>query len=113
MILRRPPTLRQKQDILAAQDHRCNLHDCRRPLVSGLYQWDHIQDRQFDGDNALDNWQAICTKPCHANKTKRASKARAHADRLASGGRQRKSRPMAGGKSSAFKRGVDGRVTRR
>lgn len=104
---RRQPTQKQKKAILKRQGDCCNLPGCRKPLVSGLYQWDHIQDRQFDGDNALDNWQAICTKPCHADKTKRASKAKSRANKVRFG-KARKSAPMNGSRKSRIKFHMDG-----
>jgi len=110
MTARRQPTQKQKTALLKRQDNRCNLPKCRKVLVSGLYEWDHIQDRQFDGDNATDNWQAICTKPCHQDKTARAagSKARANHVRM---GKARKGPPMPGSRKSRFKKHVDGRVS--
>lgn len=109
---RRYLTQKQKDALLLKQGSRCNLPKCGKPLISGLYQWDHIQDRQFDGDNALDNWQAICTKPCHQNKTTLAKKSASRSKRVRLG-KARKSRPMDGARDSRFKKHMDGSVSYR
>lgn len=89
---RRYLTQRQKNKILIRQRDNCNV--CGKPLISGLYEWDHIQDRQFDGDDELDNWQAICTKPCHQEKTARAAGDKSRANEVRLGKMSKWRRPM-------------------
>lgn len=85
------------------------------PLIAGLFQWDHNQDLQFDGDNADDNWQPLCTVSpyrCHQKKTKRASNAAAKSRHIRYG-KTRKGPPMPGSRASGWKRNFDGTVERR
>lgn len=106
-------TLSQKRrvEIILAQDGRCSM--CGNKLVPGHIDFDHIQALEHDGDNAPDNWRALCTSPCHKAKTKADHQGRAKRDRLAVGGKTRKSQPMHGSKASPWKRRMDGSVVRR
>lgn len=100
-----------REAILAKQENRCA--ECGKELVPGHYDWDHIQALEHDGDNELDNWRAICTSPCHHNKTRKDHQARAKRDRLSLGGSQRQGQPLAGTKASGFRKRMDGTVERR
>ena len=104
-------TQKQKAVVMLRQDGKCGDPACRKRLIRGLFQFDHTQALEHDGDNELDNWRALCTKPCHADKTKRDNQARAKRDRIAVGGRKRKGRPMDGSKASRFKKHMDGSVS--
>ena len=102
----------------AERDHICERQgyccaECGKPLVPGHYEFDHIQALEHDGDNASDNWQALCTSPCHRAKTRLDHQARAKRDRLAVGGRQRKGPPVPGSRDSGIRRRMDGTVERR
>ena len=83
-------TQKQKAELLLKQNGRCA--KCPTKLKAGMFEFDHIQDLQFEGDNELDNWQALCTtgNRCHQAKTRAASKASAHTERLAVGGKKSK-----------------------
>lgn len=110
---RRRPT--QKQAEASLKRHKNCCAGCGMPLVAGLFQWDHIQDLQFGGDNADDQWQPLCTVSpyrCHQKKTERASKAAAKSRHIRYG-KSRKSQPMPGSRGSQFKRHMDGTVSRR
>jgi 5-methylcytosine-specific restriction protein A len=111
MMDRRYLTQSQREDIVKDQDEKCA--ECGTPLISGHYEFDHIQALEHDGDNARDNWRAICTSPCHKAKTRKDHQARAKRDRIAVGGRQRKGPPMAGTRASGIRRRMDGTVERR
>lgn len=111
MEARRHLTQAQKAKVMLRQLGKCA--GCGKRLIVGLFEFDHIQDLQHDGDNELDNWQALCTKPCHRLKTKKGVQARAKVERVAVGGRQRKGPPMEGSRDSRFKKHMDGRVSRR
>ncbi len=111
MIDRRALSQTRRGEIVAAQHVRCAM--CGDVLIAGHFEFDHIQALEHDGDNAADNWRAICTSPCHKAKTKTDHQARAKRDRLAVGGRQRKGAPMAGTKASGWRRRMDGTVERR
>lgn len=85
-------TQKQKAELILKQKGKCA--KCPTKLVAGMFEFDHIQDLQFDGDNELDNWQILCTCPpyrCHKVKTRKASKAASKMERVAVGGKQKKS----------------------
>ncbi len=106
-------TQKRKLELHLKQHGKCA--DCGDKLITALFEYDHIQDLQFSGDNELDNWQILCTagKRCHQKKTRAASKASSHVDRIAVGGKQRKGRPMPGSRDSPFKKLMSGEVVRR
>lgn len=108
---RRYLTQKQRAELVLAQGGRCPM--CGNKLQPGHIEFDHIQALEHGGDNAADNWRAICTSPCHKLKTKADHQARAKRDRIAIGGRQRKGPPMAGSRQSKWKRRMDGTVERR
>jgi 5-methylcytosine-specific restriction protein A len=111
MIDRRYLSQARRGEIVESQGYCCA--ECGEPLVPGHYEFDHTQALEHDGDNAPDNWQALCTSPCHRNKTRLDHQARAKRDRLIVGGRQRKGPPMPGSKASGLSRRFDGTVVRR
>lgn len=111
MIDRRSLTQKRRLEIVLAQDGRCTM--CGNKLVAGHYEFDHIQALEHDGDNAADNWRAICTSPCHKQKTKADHQAKHKRDRIAVGGRQRKGAPMPGSKASGWKKPMFGPAERR
>ena len=86
---------------------------CGKELVPGHYEMDHVQALVHDGDNALANFRAICTSPCHKQKSLKDVQARAKRDRLAVGGKQRKGVPMAGSRASGWKKLINGQTVRR
>ncbi len=106
-------TQKQKAEVMLRQDGKCALPSCRKRLIPGLFQFDHTQALEHDGDNELDNWRALCTKPCHQDKTKQDNQGRAKRDRIAVGGRQRKGPPVPGSRASGLKKHMDGSVSRR
>lgn len=110
MIDRRSLSQTKRQAITQRQDGCCA--DCGRPLVPGHYDFDHIQALEHDGDNADDNWQALCTI-CHKAKTRLDHQARSKRDRIAVGGRKRKGRPLDGTRASGLRKRMDGTVERR
>lgn len=105
---RRSLSQKRRAEIVLAQDGRCT--ECGNKLQPGHFEFDHIQALEHDGDNAPDNWRAICTSPCHKLKTKADHQGRAKRDRLAVGGRQRKGAPMPGTKASGIRKRMDGTV---
>lgn len=107
---RRSLSQTRRLEICEAQGYCCA--ECGTPLVPGHYEFDHIQALEHDGDNAPDNWRALCV-PCHKLKTRADHQGRAKRDRLAVGGRQRKGNPMPGTKASGLKKCFDGSVLRR
>lgn len=111
MIDRKSLTQKRRLEIVLAQDGRCSM--CGNKLVNGHYEFDHIQALEHDGDNAADNWRAICVSPCHKLKTKADHQAAHKRDRIAVGGRQRKGAPLMGTKASGWRRRMDGTVERR
>lgn len=108
---RRYLTQKQRVELVLSQDGRCAM--CGDKLRPGNIEYDHVQALVHGGDNAPDNWRAICADPCHRNKTRADVQAKAKADRLAVGGRQRKGPPMPGSRASKFKRKMSGEVVRR
>lgn len=111
MIDRKSLSQKRRAEIVLAQGGRCP--ECGNKLQPGHFEFDHIQALEHDGDNAADNWRAICTSPCHKLKTKADHQARGKRDRLIVGGRQRKGAPMPGSRASGLKKHMDGSVSRR
>ena len=105
---RRYLTQEERRTVTARQDEKCA--ECGKPLIPGHYEFDHIQALEHDGNNALDNWRALCTSPCHKLKTLKDHQARGKRDRLEVGGRQRKGRPLAGTKASGIRKRMNGEV---
>lgn len=111
MIERGHLTQKQKVELMLSQNGKCAA--CGQRLIAGMFDYDHIQDLQHEGNNDLDNWQALCTKPCHKDKTRRGIQARAKVERISVGGRERKGPPMPGSRASKWKRHINGRFTER
>lgn len=111
MEARRHLTQAQKAKVMLRQSGKCA--GCGKRLIAKMFEFDHIQDLQHDGDNELDNWQALCTKPGHRLKTKKGIQARTKAVRLSVGGKQRRGKPMDGSRDSPFKKHMSGEVSRR
>lgn len=111
MLDRRSLSQKARAELVLAQDGRCAM--CGNKLQPGHIEFDHIQALEHDGDNAPDNWRALCASPCHKAKTKADHQGRAKRDRIIIGGRQRKSAPMPGSKASGLRKRMDGRVERR
>lgn len=88
MTARKYLTQKQKAELMLKQSGNCAA--CGKRLIPGLFQFDHIQALEHDGDNELDNWRALCTKPCHKTKTKADKQGAAKRDRIAVGGKQSK-----------------------
>jgi 5-methylcytosine-specific restriction endonuclease McrA len=108
---RRYLSQKKRAELVLAQGGRCAM--CGNKLQPGHIEFDHIQALEHDGDNAPDNWRAICASPCHKMKTRTDHQARGKRDRIAVGGRQKKGPPMAGSRASRFKRCMDGTVVAR
>jgi 5-methylcytosine-specific restriction endonuclease McrA len=100
----------RREEIVRRQGGCCTM--CGKALVPSQYEFDHIQALEHDGDNAADNWRAICFSPCHKLKTKKDHQARGKRDRLAVGGHARKGAPLAGTKASGLRKRMDGTVER-
>jgi 5-methylcytosine-specific restriction endonuclease McrA len=111
MIDRRSLSQAKRNEIVARQNGLCAM--CHRPLVPGHFEFDHIQALEHDGDNAPDNWRALCFSPCHKLKTKADHHGRAKRDRLAVGGRQRRGPPLMGSKASGWRKPMFGPPERR
>jgi len=125
---RRKLTRNQKAKIVLDQGGRCI--DCSEKLVIGDIDFDHRKERRMavDEEDAaereqLDNFAAIC-HGCHLAKTAEWTTIHAKARRQGGETGQQKrraegktqaipSRPMPGSKASGWKRGFDGKVTRR
>ena len=104
---------KQKAELHLKQNGKCAC--CGEKLQSKMFEYDHIQDLQFSGDNELDNWQILCTCPpyrCHQKKTARAKTASAHADHLKLGkpDKTRPSRPLPGTRASGIRKRLNGNV---
>lgn len=107
---RRSISQKRRAEIMLAQGGKCAM--CPAKLRLGFTEFDHTQALIHGGDNEPDNWRALCID-CHKDKTRKDVHARAHADRIAVGGRQRSGPPMPGSRKSKFKKHLDGRVTLR
>lgn len=113
MIDRRSFSQSKRAEICLRQKGRCAAPECHAKLQLGMYEIDHIQALVHGGDNADDNLRAICFD-CHKSKTRKDVKARAHADRVAVGGKQRRSsRPFPGSRGDKFKKHLDGTTSER
>lgn len=110
MIDRRSFSQKRRTEICLRQSGKCA--DCGEKLRPGMFDIDHRQALIHGGDNEGDNLAAICFE-CHKRKTAKDVHGRAHADRIAVGGKQRKGPPMPGSRKSAFKKHMDGSVSRR
>jgi len=77
---RKAPTRRQAVEIVLRQDGRCA--ECGEKLQPGNIQYDHIHALVHGGGNETENFRAICTKPCHAKKTKADNRARHKENRI-------------------------------
>lgn len=108
---RRNLSQKRRAEIVAGQGGRCA--ECGNPLIAGHYDFDHIQALEHDGDNAPDNWRALCSSPCHKLKTKADHQARGKRDRLAIGGKARRGPPLPGTKASGVRKRMNGIVERR
>lgn len=109
MVDRRSFSQKKRAEICLRQGGKCG---CGEKLQAGLYEIDHIAALIHGGSNDDDNLRAICVD-CHKNKTRKDVQGRAHHDRIAAGGKQRKGPPMAGSRGSLFKKHMDGSVSRR
>lgn len=76
---RRRPSVELKRRILESQQGCCL--SCGKEL--GLVEFDHVIPLGLGGDNAADNWAAVCP-PCHKSKT------RSDLKRIAKAKRQRR-----------------------
>lgn len=110
MIDRRSLSQKRRVEKFIDQSGKC--WDCSCKLMPGMYHADHRQALEHGGDNADDNIRLICLG-CHKAKTRADHQARAKGDRIAVGGRQRRSRPMDGSRDSGLKKHMDGSVSRR
>lgn len=113
MTLRKRPTQKQAEASLKRHNDCCA--GCGMPLVAGLWQWDHNQDLQFEGDNEDDNWQPLCTVApyrCHQKKTKRAATQAAHVRHIRYQNKPKASRPLPGTRASGLRKRMDGTVER-
>lgn len=108
MVDRRSLTQRERADMFLAQGGKCAT--CPRKLMRGQYHADHRQALVHGGDNDLGNIKLICVD-CHKNKTRKDVQGRAHHDRIAVGGKQRKGPPMPGSRASNTKKHMDGSTT--
>jgi 5-methylcytosine-specific restriction protein A len=109
MVDRRSFSQKKRAEICLRQGGKCG---CGEKLQLGQYEIDHIQALVHDGDNEDDNLRAIC-RDCHKAKTRKDVQGRAHHDRIAVGGKQRKGPPMPGSRASGLKKHMDGSVSRR
>ncbi|MEQ1809150.1 MAG: HNH endonuclease signature motif containing protein [Terricaulis sp.] len=114
---RRRPSSKLKRMILEAQHGQCLA--CGATL--GDVEFDHVIPLGLGGDNAPDNWAAVCP-PCHAVKTrfdlKRIAKAKRQRRYHETGRSRAKSTfaPITGIRACSFdkskRRHVNGMVTR-
>ena len=91
------------------QQGKCAICGCE--LVGNRMEFDHIQALVHGGDNEADNWRILCID-CHKSKTKSDVHAKAKVQRLRYG-KPKRSAPMAGSRNSAWKRHLDGTVSKR
>ena len=108
---RRSFSQKKRAEIVLRQNGRCAM--CGSKLQPGKFEIDHIAALIHSGTNDDDNLRAICAIPCHRNKSRADVHARAKADRIAAGGKQRRGRPFPGSRASNLKKHFDGTVTRR
>lgn len=95
-MIRKRPTREQQQAAFARYDGRCPRcnaiiaeayllgREVRwRVLPGAKIEWNHIQSLEAGGDNATDNFQPLCKKPCHQWETKQQARLRAKVRRIA------------------------------
>lgn len=109
MVDRRSFSFKKRAEICLRQSGKCG---CGEKLQPGRYEIDHIAALIHGGSNDDDNLRAICLD-CHKAKTRKDVQGRAHHDRIAAGGKQRKGPPMPGSRDSGLKKHMDGTVSRR
>lgn len=105
--------VRVKDRVFDRAGHKCEC--CRTEIRVGMgWECDHITALVNGGEHRESNLQCLC-RPCHGLKTKLdvAIKAKGYATRSKMYGHKRSARPMPGSKASGWKKGFDGRVTRR
>jgi 5-methylcytosine-specific restriction endonuclease McrA len=107
VIDRRSISQKRRAEICLRQKGLCV--DCGEKLRPSMYDIDHRQALIHGGDNAPDNLVAICID-CHKRKTAKDVHGRAHAERIAYGGRERKGQPMPCGRKSKLKKKMNGSV---
>jgi 5-methylcytosine-specific restriction enzyme A len=107
---RRSISQKRRAEIVLSQGCLCKM--CGTKLIPSQYEIDHIAALIHGGSNEEYNLQAIC-KDCHKLKTREDVHARAHADRIAAGGRKRKGAPLPGSRASGWKKRMDGTVVKR
>lgn len=88
---------------------------CTRLLLPAHWECDHVIALINGGRHAENNLQALCSSPCHSQKTKAdvAEKAIVYRKRAKHLGLRPKGRPMPGSKASGLRRRMDGTVERR
>lgn len=106
------------QHVRKAVWQRCEgrCEKCGTPFsASNPVEYDHITECALDGDNTIENCQALGVKCCHKPKTAADASKRAKADRCAraAAGLKRVSRPMPGSKASGWRKKMNGEVERR
>jgi 5-methylcytosine-specific restriction enzyme A len=111
---RRSLSTRDRLALFLAAKGQCQA--CRWHLRPGTaWEVDHIIPLGLGGRDEVSNLQVLCV-PCHSGKTRRrdvpaiAKSARARARHL---GAVRSRRPMPCGKTSRWKKTIDGRVVER
>ena len=96
IVIRKRPTFAQQQaafERYKGRCPRCNAiiaeayllgREVRwRVLPGAKIEWNHIQSLEAGGDNATDNFQPLCKKPCHQWETKQQARLRAKVKRIA------------------------------
>lgn len=104
MVDRRSFSQKKRAEICLRQGGKCG---CGEKLRHGQYEIDHIAALIHGGSNEDDNLRAICLD-CHKAKTRKDVQGRAHHDRIAVGGKQRRGPPMPGSRASNTKKHMDG-----
>lgn len=107
---------RRRHDlVLLFDDHGQSCAACKASLVNRVWHADHVIPLAMGGADAMSNLQPLCLA-CHRDKTGRDLTHIAKAKRIEArrkGVRKRVSRPLPGGKSSPWKRKINGEVVRR
>lgn len=113
-MMRRRLSTRARLELFLAAQGRCR--SCGRLLTPGTrWEIDHVVPLALGGADADHNLQVLCA-PCHSGKTAtRDVPAIAKTERIRARhlGAKRARRPMPGGRRSAWKRTIDGRVVER
>lgn len=90
---------------------------CGIALTAGNIEYDHDTPDGLGGEPTLENCRVLCVKVCHKRKTfERDNPIMQKADRSHKAHfkiRNRKSRPLPGGRDSPFRKKVNGEVERR